>query len=111
MSEKCNVSGHGVYDILGNDGCPLCNQREPNGLLENKKQLEVKNADLKAKLDESQKEVERLKNKINEGSEDIFEEMARLKKPIIVPDETNADEANHKYGDRYGVDWEYGGKP
>lgn len=32
------------------------------------------------------------------------------KKCIIVPDTACAHECNQKYGDAYGVDWEYEGK-
>lgn len=30
--------------------------------------------------------------------------------PVIVSDKASADTCNTKYGERYGVDWEYRGK-
>jgi hypothetical protein len=32
-----------------------------------------------------------------------------MSQPIKVPDDTDAGDANRKYGERYGVDWEYEG--
>ena len=32
-------------------------------------------------------------------------------KPIVVPDSMDSEEANNKYGESYGEDWIYEGKP
>lgn len=33
------------------------------------------------------------------------------KMKVIVPDYVSADDANRLYGEAYGVDWEYEGRP
>lgn len=44
------------------------------------------------------------------NAESYLKALEVLQSCVYVPDDACADECNRKYGDRYGVDWEYRGR-
>ena len=41
---------------------------------------------------------------------ECFSQVQQSSAPEVVPDDFPADEANKRYGERYGIDWEYKSK-